>query len=355
MKISRRSVSVLGTFLSVAALSAGCRSGAGGAENAAVEAQATVRTAPIRLTTVAETVEGFGAVTAGPGRTRTLSVAFECKVRRVPVSEGTIIEAGTLLAEVEPSPETALELARARDEMEAAVDQAGLIEQRFGMQLATREDLQNAEQRRRLAQITLRNLESRAGGPQLLRAEGAGVVAGVDAQPGQILPPGAPLVRTVPGEGLMVRLGIESADASRVTPGQRASLEPVEAGERSQLTGRVASLAGAVDAQTRLVDVYIGFDETPPLRLNDYVRGRIETGRHDAIVVPRDALVLEEDRTVLFTVENGRAVRHVVRSRLDDGEVVEVEGPGVVAGAEVVVQGAAELQDGMSVVTEGAR
>ena len=356
MTISRTLVPALCLLLSMMPLAVGCRSGADDEDEKAIEEPtADVRTAPILASAVTEIVRGLGTVTAAPGAAQTRSVPFECRVVRVPVTEGVTIDPGTVLVEVDPSPQTALELARARDETKAATDQAALIGQRLAMKLATREDLQNAEQRRRLAEITERSLESRGGGPRVLRAETAGTVARVDAQPGQILPAGAPLLETVPERGLMVRLGIEPSEASRVAAGQTVRLEPGQDRGLKGLTGRVTMVAGAVDPQTRLVEVLVGLDDPSRLRLNEYVRGRIETGRHDALVVPRDAIVPEEDHTLLFTVENGRAVRHVVRPGRDDGEVVEIEGPGVVAGAQVVVQGAAELQDGMSVSTDGDR
>ncbi len=347
------------TALLAAAACAGCRSGSGGEardEGAGGGAPvARVRTAALVRREVPEEVEAFGAAAAAPGATRAWSVPYEARVKRVLVTDGASVEAGAALAEVEPSPEAALQLAEAREETAAAGEQKTLLEERMGLKLSTRPDVQQAEQRERAAGIRQRNLERRGEGGGAIRADEAGIVARVDAQAGQVVPPGAPIVETVRRRDVTVRLGVESADAVRVAAGQAVRLVPVAGAPGPEIPGRVARVARAVNRDTRLVDVFVDTGPGNALRLNEYVRATIVTGRHEALVVPREAVLPEQDRAVLFIVEKGRAVRRAVRTGADDGTLVEVSGEGLEAGAAVVVEGAAELEDGMAVEIDGPR
>jgi multidrug efflux pump subunit AcrA (membrane-fusion protein) len=64
--------------------------------------------------------------------------------------------------------------------------------------------------------------------------------------------------------------------------------------------------------------------------------------------VPRAAVVFDETGPHLFTVSAGKAHRVFVKTGLDHGADIEVAGA-LPAGAQVAVEGAYELQDGMAV------
>jgi len=335
--------------------SAGCGSRPKAAADGAVPETPTakVRTALVRHSTVVDSVEGFGTTVAAPGTIRFYSIPFESRVRRLLVTEGSAIAAGTALIEVEPSRDTQLQLAQAHDEAVAAAEQKALVQERLGLKLSTVAELQQAEQRQRVASTREHDLEIRgAPGRQTLRADTDGVVARIDVQAGQVVAPGNTLLETVANRDVRIRLGVEVGDASGIRKGQPVRLDAVNGPAGNSAEGRVELIAGAVNPQTRLVDVFVSPGSAARLRLNQYVRGQIETGRHAALVVPREAVLPEEDHAIVFTVENGRAVRHVVRAGSDDGHVVEIAGSGIESGQTVVIQGNAELQDGMAVDPE---
>ena len=55
----------------------------------------------------------FGTVTAEPGETHVVSVAFECRVVRTRVTPGQIVPADAAVVQVEPSPDVRLAVAEA--------------------------------------------------------------------------------------------------------------------------------------------------------------------------------------------------------------------------------------------------
>ena len=89
-----------------------------------------------------------------------------------------------------------------------------------------------------------------------------------------------------------------------------------------------------------------------PLVLETFVRAKIVVQRKDALVVPRSAVLPEEDKHVLFTVDAGKAVEHEVEVGLEDQDNVELLAGGIKPGDAVVVGGNAELEKGMAVEVE---
>jgi membrane fusion protein, multidrug efflux system len=69
-------------------------------------------------------------------------------------------------------------------------------------------------------------------------------------------------------------------------------------------------------------------------------------------VAPRAAVVFDETGPHVFVVAAGKAQRVFVTLGLDHGDEVEVRGK-LPPGAQVAVEGAYELQDGMPVKVRG--
>ena len=87
-------------------------------------------------------------------------------------------------------------------------------------------------------------------------------------------------------------------------------------------------------------------------RVGQSVLGKITVDSVQGLLVPRAAVLPEEDKFVLFTVENGHAVRHTVKVGLDNGREINVIAPDLRAGEPVVVLGNYELKDKMPVAPE---
>jgi len=311
---------------------------------------ASVKTIPLARQHIAETLVAYGTVVAAPSKTRTFSVPFECRVATIFVTTGEAIQTDTPLIEVEPSPNTRLQLDEARSSRDTARSALELVKQRLVLKLATRQDEVQAQQSFNAAQLQLESLERRGvNGPQTLRASAPGVVSQIAVQPGQIVAAGSPLLDTIGENDIVVRLGIENEDIGHVHKGQVVGLRSVNAPETSTVQGEVRLLTKLVNPQTRLMDVFVTPGSGAPLVLNEYVRGSIVVAADEAWVVPRAAVSPEEGRNILYTVEAGRAVKHTVTIGLENDQQLQVIGTELKAGLPVVVVGNAELQPGMSV------
>jgi membrane fusion protein (multidrug efflux system) len=316
---------------------------------------AKVKVVAIKEGTINVTVTAFGTVEAAQGATQTFSVPFESRVMRVLVVSGQQVESEDPLVELEPSPDTQLRLEQAYQERDAAKNQRDLARQRLEMKLSTRQDLLQAEQTLAAAELLVQSMESRGmARRQTIRANLRGIVSRVDVQQGQIVPAGAALVEIIEQGQVVVRLGLENEDVARLQAGQGVRIEPVHGPEQG-FEGKILRITREVDPQTRLVGVYVAPPAGARLLLNQYVRGRVVTESRTGLVVPAEAVLPEEGSQVLYTVEDGHAVKREVEAGPESGDQTLVRGNGLQAGQQVVTVGNSQLEDGMAVEVQGAR
>ena len=79
--------------------------------------------------------------------------------------------------------------------------------------------------------------------------------------------------------------------------------------------------------------------------------GTIELAKKTALVAPRTAVLPDDDKQVLFTVKDGKAVRHEVKVGISTDDLVEVSADDLHEGDQVVVLGNYELENGMAIQT----
>jgi membrane fusion protein, multidrug efflux system len=313
---------------------------------------ASVTLAPIEQKSITDVVTAYGSMITQPGKSHAVSVAYETRVRHVLVAPGQPVTRGQPLVEIDPSPQTQLQLAQARSAADAAQKELEQTQQKFNLKLATNQDLNQAKKNAENAQLQLQTLEQQgAASAQVVKAEMDGLVGKVDVQDGQIVQPGSPLVELVQKNEIEVKLGVEPEDAVHVAAGQPVSLFRVHTTGTPPITGRVRLITQRVDPDTRLVDVYVSLPNEKELWLDSYFRGELKTQTHDALVVPRSAVLPAGDGYVLYTVKDQRAVAHQVQIGIQNAKEVEIIASDLKAGEPVVVRGNYELSDGMAVTT----
>ena len=317
-------------------------------------AKVTVMALPRRV--IEETLTVYGSTLPAPDESQTLSVPYESRVRKVLVSAGRVVELGTPLIEVESSHETKLLLDGAREEQQTAKNQFKLMQQRLAMNLATRQDLLQAEQHLHAATLRTESLEKRgAGRSQILQAATVGVVSLVHVRQGQIVPPGGSLVEMIDDRHILVQFGVEEEDRRLIRKGQRVRLFPVHGAGSKPMDGEIRVVTQQVNLATRLVEVLAAAGPYDRLLLNEYVRGEIITASQEGLVVPRSAILQQEGQLVLYSVENGHATRHVFQAGLENREQVEVRDSDLLEEQQIVIVGQNQLQDGMAVDVDVSR
>ena len=152
---------------------------------------------------------------------------------------------------------------------------------------------------------------------------------------------------------LEVRLGLEPDDINRVKIHQAVQISRVNVPALGKVTGHIRKVSYGVNPSTRLVDVFVSLPSAANFLLGESVVGNIAVAQARGLLVPRRAVLPAGPASILFTIQKGRAVRHLVEVGLRNTREVEVKGPRLRAGEPVVVLGNYELKDGMAVRVEG--
>jgi membrane fusion protein (multidrug efflux system) len=327
---------------------------ASGAEGEATPA-AKVETTPLQRQAIAETLNVFGVIGSAPSAEATSAAPYDCVIRKINVGVGAPVAAGDVLMEIDPSPDTKLQLDSARS-LQAMADKAlAATQERYDLKLATNQDLLAAQQAADDARFKLASFAARGlGGDGKVTASAAGVVSKLDLQAGSFAAAGTLLLAVAAGDHLEARLGVEVADIGRVSPGQAVVLISANRPDAAPVQSVVRVAGGTIDATTGAAEVRAPLPAVAPLYVGEHVSATIEVKKEMAVfVVPRSAVLPADNKFVLFTVKNGKAVRHEVKVGITSGDLVEVIADDLVVGDAVVTLGNYELDDGMAIQSPG--
>ena len=190
-----------------------------------------------------------GGVVEGGQREVSLQFEIAGRIDRVHVREGDLVDAGSVLAQVEPTfwelklAEAGTQLKLARAERDRLTNSAKLP--------ARREDLTIADSKVALAEGAVRRERLMLEKTEL-RAPTKGIVLRVQCEPGELAGPGTDreLMALVNRDVTRVRAWVEELDALNVAPGQRATVTADGIPGR-QFEGTVRTCAPSVGPKTQ--------------------------------------------------------------------------------------------------------
>ena len=332
-------------------LARGLKEGKGEAPAGSEAVTASVRTAPMIQGVLEGQQPAFGSIVPAPGASQTLAVPYESRVLALAVSEGQIVAAGTPLLTLADSPDARLGLDQAAIDAKASAVVLEQARSRHQLKLADNATLAQAQQAADSAQARLASLEGRhLGGNQVLTARLTGVVVRVAVQVGALVPAGSTLMELADLSHLEARLGVEPAAAKGLRSGATVQLAGAAGG--GPVPARIRIVSPAINPATRLTDVYLALKDGQPFQLGQFVTAQLPVAARKGWLVPYAAVQPEDGQGILYTVRDGKAVRHQVQVLAQNGDQVQVAGAGLDGAEPLVIQGNYELQDGMAVHTE---
>jgi RND family efflux transporter MFP subunit len=147
---------------------------------------------------------------------------------------------------------------------------------------------------------------------------------------------------------LRATLGIEPEDIARLRVGMTVEIASVF-GNQAAVASRLLQIHGVINPLTRLVDVDVELQgATSSLLPGMQIRGTIALDNRESWVVPRSAVLRDEQGSFLFQIRNGHARRVPVTVSVERETSAAVSGA-LDSALKVVVSGNYELQDGMMV------
>lgn len=274
------------------------------------------------------------------------------EVVEILVEEGDRVTQGQVLARLDGE-RLALELEQARAKLEMTTrefERMGRLEERGLVSVAMVEGLQFQRDALKASYdlMRLRYEYTR------IRAPIAGVVTARDIKIGTHVLEGSPTFRVTGTSRLVAHLQIPQIELSRISAGDEARVR-VDALPERRLTATIARLSPTIDTRTGTFRATAYIDnEGGALAPGMFGRFSIYWDKHEnALLVPSDAVLSEDNEMVVYVVEDGAASRRSVKLGIQaDGEVEILDG--LSDKEQVVVTGHGSLRDGSRVLTASA-
>lgn len=264
--------------------------------------------------------------------------------------EGQNVRAGQTLVRLDASRAT-LQAAQSETQMRKLEANYRRSQQLASQQLVSandndqlRFDLENARATNRLARLELSYAN--------VTAPISGVIAQRMIKPGNFVQINTPIFRIVDTSRLEAVLNVPERELETLKAGLPVLLQ-VDALAGKTFQGTVDRVAPVVDAGSGTFRVICAFDGGGLLQPGMFGRIKIDYDqRANALVIPRIALLDDEEDPAVFVARNGKAMRVAVKLGFMDGEWAEVR-EGVRQGEQVVTAGKVALRDGSAVQVIG--
>jgi RND family efflux transporter MFP subunit len=168
-----------------------------------------------------------------------------------------------------------------------------------------------------------------------VRAPFAGVVTARMADPGTLASPGVPLLQVDQAGPLQLQVTVDESVIGLVRRGMTIPVT-IDGAEGANITGTVAEIVPAADPASHSFLVKINVPSSSKLRAGMYGTAAIATGTHEAIVVPRAAVVMRGSLACAYVLDsNGVASLRYLTLGATQGDLVEVLS-GLSAGEKLV-------------------
>lgn len=291
----------------------------------------------------------YGSATPLSTALTTLSVNQPGQVVDMLVTPGAGVRKGQALLRFAVTPSAHSNYLQAQSQLRVAREQLATTKSLLSRQLATRDQLAQAQKNMTDAQTALAALarEGAAQAVQTLVAPFDGVVTGIPVSPGDRTQPGATLATIAKTSGIVVTVGVSPVEAMRLHTGARAQLQPLEEGA-AMIDGQVERVGQSADPQTRLVGV-----DTGTILPGVAVSARLATGEASGWLVPHDAVVTADSEPHVFQVVADTAHAVPVTVVVPDPDRDLVTGA-IDPSKPLIVSGAYQVEDGNAVRTQEA-
>lgn len=319
-----------------------------------------VRTVTVERGAIGETLSLTGQIRA---QLQT-NVAFRLDGRLIErrVGVGDRVKAGELIAQVDPQIQlnglrqakanlsaTQGQLVQARNDFarhESLLKDGFTPRSRFDQ---ARQAFQTAEAQVNSAQAQLRNAEEQLAYTEL-RADSAGTITAVGAEPGEVVAAGRMIVQVAHDGGCDAVFDVPS-QVFRTTSRDVVVNVALTDDPRTKTTGRVREVAPQADPVTRTFQVKVGLIDAPEaMRLGATVTGSVTLSAPAGIELPASALTKAQGHPAVWVVDLGDqtvSMRNVDVLRFDSASVVV--GAGLKTGETVVTAGVQALRPGQKV------
>jgi len=275
------------------------------------------------------------------------------KIVKLEFREGDYVQEGQLLASCD------LELLEAQRELaEANLNKAKKDLKKFQEMVQSKaatqqqvDDLQLAFYNAQASYVTVnKQIEY-----SRITAPFSGYITAKHVEKGSMIMPGTPLAEIMDISTMKFNAGLAEPDLVKIRLNQEVRIS-ADIYEGFTYTGRISNIGMKADASRRFpVEIEVRNQTSRPIRSGMYGQAFFSSeGTHDAMLIPRTALVGSIKEPVVFIVENGKALKRSIKAGSATETTIEVL-EGLKAGDQVVISGQINLDDNTAVRIANAK
>ena len=343
----------------------GCQASAGGfdrkkdGKEEVKEAPTPVVVGAVERGSIVSTISAASTIEAE--RQVTIHAESTGRLVDLTVEEGDSVKKGQILARIRFDAQTN-SLLRANTSLEKARVDFDRAERLFNDKVIGQEEYLKAQNALEIAQLDLSD-RSREMRNTKVTAPFDGTITQRKVTAGAFVNNGAELLTIVDFRTLVARVFVPEKQLDRIQVGQEAEVVGKAARGRKG-AGKILRIAPTIDATTGTVKVTVSM---PPALVGPqaflpgmYAEVTLRTdSRSDVALVPKSAVIRDEEQTYLFTVSGDLATGFIakrvrVETGLTDPERIEVV-KGLAVGDAVITAGQTGLKDGAKVVRVDAQ
>ena len=274
-------------------------------------------------------------------------------VTQLLVEEGDAVAKGRVLMRLQDE-EQKSNLARVESQLAKARREYERQENLFSQELISEQAMSDATYDLEQLEIALADARRELGYTEV-RAPISGIVTERLVNLGDHITVNQHLFDMVDFDTIVARIYVPEKELKRLALGQTARIFSASLGGEAR-RGDVERIAPIVDPKSGTVKVTVSVPRQQGLQPGMYVEVELVTEtRDDALLVPKRAVVYDQNRAFLFRLNDDMTVeRLVVEPRLEDQEWIEPDAAaGLQEGDRIVVAGQAGLKDGTKVRMAG--
>lgn len=301
--------------------------------------------------TVSETLTVYGQVWADPDAVLTISLPHGGLITRLAVRLGQRVQRGDTLFELATSPAAHMQYLQARSAVDYAQRELSRQQRLLQEQLAVNAQVDAARKALQDARDSLKALEAQKQNKtaETVSAPTDGIITQLVVNQGDRVQADTAALSIATGNQLIALLGVEPEDIRFLQPGTSVLVKSVFV-PGYQAESHLREIHAMINPATHLVDalVPIPADQTDHLVLGSRLIAEIRLNAHTGMVVPRSAVLQDQQGSYVFRVVDGKAQRVAVTTGVESDQWTEITS-GLQPDEAIVNVGNYVLKDGMPV------
>lgn len=317
----------------------------------AEEPSVLIQKATVVQQNIKETLTVYGQVWADPDAMLTISLSHSGLITRLAVRLGQRIKRGDALFELAASPAAHMQYLQAQTAVNYAQGELVRQQRLLKEQLTVNAQVDAARRALEDAKSGLQALEAQKQNKTIetVVAPTDGIVTQLLVNQGDRVQADTAALSIATGNQLIVLLGIEPEDIQFLQPGAPVLVRSVFV-PNYKAESHVREVHAMINPATHLVDVLVPIpvDQTDHLVLGSRMVAEIQLDAHTGLVVPRSAVLQDQEGSFVYRIVAGKAQRVGVSTGVESAQWIEIT-DGLKADDVVVRTGNYELADGMFV------